>query len=236
MQTQLQQLQRQLNYLKAYALTSSLLLLSFTLFSLSSAQKGVIRVKGIVIEDAQGRDRILIGAPIPDSRQRVRTNPAKAKQAWAGRLGGEKYMANYATYNHSANGIVFLNEQGFDKVVVGETMPDPNTGKRLVKSAGMTFNDDRGFERGGVGVSTTAEGKTRAVLGVDDQDGEAVHLFALEDGTKGLRIGHAQGQLFFGKTAPHSMIFESDRELAGAVAVDQTGTVLWQQNTLVGKP
>jgi hypothetical protein len=231
MQTELTQLRRQLNYLKAYALTSSLLMLSFVLFSLTGADHGIIRAKGIVIEDAQGRDRILIGAPIPDSRDRMRTNLARVQREWAPGM-PKQYMEWYAKYEHRANAIVFLNEQGYDKVVVGETMPDPNTGKRMVQSAGLTFNDDRGFERGGMGVSTTKEGKTRVAFGLDDEQGEAVHLFVLEDGTKGLRIRHDDGTLFFGKEAAHSMIRNAEGPAAGTTAVDNQGQLVWQQNVL----
>ncbi|MBG8555961.1 hypothetical protein [Hymenobacter guriensis] len=232
MQTELHSLQRQVTWLKGYALTSSLLMLAFILFSLTTANKSVIRAQGIVIEDAQGRDRILIGAPIPASRSRVRTNLQRVAKEWAPKLGGKKYMDWYAGYDHSANGIVFLNEQGFDKVVVGETMPDPNTGRRQVRSAGMTFNDDQGFERGGVGVSVTAEGKTRGAFGLDDEQGEAIHMFVLEDGTRGLRVGHDDGYLFLGKAVPHSMIAGSDKAMTGALAVDRTGQVIWQQSML----
>lgn len=51
---------------------------------------------------------------------------------------------------HGVKGIPFLNEEGFDKLILGEKRPYPNTGKRIVDAAGFTFNDDRGFERGGL--------------------------------------------------------------------------------------
>lgn len=51
---------------------------SFMLFSLKNNYTfSVIRAKGIVIVDEKGKDRILIRAPIPYSKDRVRTNMDK---------------------------------------------------------------------------------------------------------------------------------------------------------------
>lgn len=40
----------------------------------------LIRSKGIIIEDENGRDRILIGAPVPYSKNRVRTDTALVRK------------------------------------------------------------------------------------------------------------------------------------------------------------
>ncbi|WP_221740837.1 hypothetical protein, partial [Streptomyces sp. RP5T] len=42
-----------------------------------SGHPGVIRTRGIIVEDAEGRARILIGAPAPTVPERLRTSPAR---------------------------------------------------------------------------------------------------------------------------------------------------------------
>ena len=231
MEKELAQVKRQLNWLKYYAVISSSLFMAFMMLSMSGRKNEIIRAKGIVIEDSMGRDRILIGATIPPSKDRVRTNPDKVRETWAKRFGGEKYMQNYATYEHGENGIIFLNEQGYDKLVLGENVGDPNTGKRIVKAAGFSFNDDEGFERGGLGISKTQEGKYRVVFGMDDPKvGEAMHLFLLEDGTKGMQIAYEGGRMLLGRAEPNSGFFGNKEEFAGIKIENKEGNVLWETN------
>ncbi|HVK97161.1 MAG TPA: hypothetical protein VM368_05055 [Flavisolibacter sp.] len=183
---ELQKIRHQLKWLKLYACSSSVILLVIITLSFKNNKHDIIRTKGIIIEDSVGRDRILIGTPIPLSANRVRTDTSKVRKHWSSRLGGEKYMEQYKSYEHSASGIAFLNESGFDKLILDEKTPDPNTGRRIVDAAGFTWNDDEGFERGGLGISKTKDGQYRVVLGIDDPKvGEALHMFILEDGTKG---------------------------------------------------
>lgn len=236
MESELARLKFQLHCLQAYAAFSSLLLVYLLVRVRAARSQGVLRARGLVIEDAQGRDRILLGAPIPESRHRLRTDLERVRQHWASRLGGEKYMEDYATYNHDVSGVVFLNEQGYDKLILGEKTPDPNTGKRLVEAAGLTLNDDEGFERGGLGISRTEGGEYRVTLGMDDPKlGEAVHLFVLEDGTKGLRIAYEDGQLLLGRLKPDNEIFARAEEFSGVRMVDPDGKVLWEHNVLPRK-
>jgi len=46
---------------------------------------GVLRVRGLVVEDSLGRERILIGAPIPHAANRVRTVSSSGSTGPAGR-------------------------------------------------------------------------------------------------------------------------------------------------------
>lgn len=233
MEKELFQVKRQLNWLKYYAVISSTLFMSFMMLSMSSRKNDVIRAKGIIIEDSMGRDRILIGATIPDSKDRVRTNPDKVREVWAKRFGGEKYMKDYSTYEHGENGIIFLNEQGYDKLVLGENVGDPNTGKRIVKASGFSFNDDEGFERGGLGISKTKDDKYRVVFGMDDPNvGEALHLFVLEDGTKGMQVAYEGGRMLIGKAEANSEIFGTKEEFAGIKVEGNDGKILWEKNAL----
>jgi hypothetical protein len=67
-----------------YSIASSLLLtiVFFSAFGGPEKKFGIIRAKGIVIEDSAGRDRILIGSPIPLSGDHVRTDTAMVRKYW----------------------------------------------------------------------------------------------------------------------------------------------------------
>lgn len=95
----------------------------------------IIRAKGIIIEDESGRDRILIGAPIPYSNDRVRTDSLLVKKYWASKFKNpNQYMEWYKSYKNSADGIVFMNDKGFDVVQIGDNLSDANVGKRMFRS------------------------------------------------------------------------------------------------------
>jgi hypothetical protein len=90
---------------------------------------GVLRARGIVVEDEQGRARILIGAPIPSGNGRKRTDPA--------------------------SGLVFLGPDGADRVQLGDVGGPQMGGKinpRQSAATGLMVNDVDGDERGGFGV------------------------------------------------------------------------------------
>lgn len=162
--------------------------------------RDVIRTRGIVIVDDQGRERILIGAPIPVSGNRLRTDMARAERTWASRFPDPKqYMRWYAGYRHTMHGMLVLDEQGQDRLAIGDSTPDPNIGKRIGASTGIIVNDAQGFERTGYGMLTVA-GKDRVVLGLDGKDGEeAVVLSVHDDGPAGLSVrGASRRSIFLG--------------------------------------
>jgi hypothetical protein len=231
MNAEIKQLSKQVQYLKFYAITTSLALMVF-LFSAyrqAAPRFELIRAEGIIIEDSAGRDRILIGAPIPASKDRVRTDTAFVRKHWGNRYkNASQYMEWYQNYHHSAIGMVVLNAAGFDRVAIGDKLPDPNTGKRLFEAAGLLFNDKEGWERGGLGVNTTKDGKSRAAFGLDD-DGEAVHLVALEDGIKGLMIGGENGHLMIGMSKKNGPWFQNKEAFTGIKFFSKEGKMLWEQ-------
>jgi hypothetical protein len=210
-------------------------LLLFGLISLSYKQMGkidIIKAKGIIIEDESGKDRILIGAPIPLSKDRVRTDTSRIRKLWANRIipdNPDQYMKYYKDYYNSAEGIVIMNENGFDRVLLGDKLADANTGKRMYEAAGISWNDKEGFELGGAGVNTTKEGKSRSVVGLDDRNGEAVHLIALEDGTKGLVIGGENGRLLIGMSMKNGQWFQTKDIFTGIKFFDNNGKLVWEQ-------
>jgi hypothetical protein len=207
------------------------LIIAFVILSFTSQQRfDVIRAKGIIIEDSAGKDRILIGAPIPGSAHRVRTDTARAKKFWSRPYKNEQeFMNAYKTYYHGVNGMIVMNENGFDRVILGDKLPDPNTGKKIFESAGFLVNDREGWEKAGGGVNTTKDGQSRAVFGLDDPDGEAVHLAALEDGTKALIIAGQKGMLVLGMTNKASEWFQSKEAFTGFRYFDSNGKLVWEQ-------
>ncbi|TWI80494.1 hypothetical protein IQ13_3171 [Lacibacter cauensis] len=191
---------------------------------------GIIRAKGIIIEDSIGRDRILIGSPIPYSKNRVRTDTALVRKYWAKNFGNpDQYMKWYKDYYHGAEGIVIMNENGFDRLQLGDKLSDPNTGRRMFEPSGLLWNDREGWERGGAGVNTTEDGQSRSVVGLDDDNGEAVHLVALEDGTKGLMIAGNNGHLLIGMSKENGSFFQNKEVFSGIKFFDSKGKLLWEQ-------
>ncbi|HEU4901800.1 MAG TPA: hypothetical protein VFT06_03385 [Flavisolibacter sp.] len=232
MNQEFKQLHRQVTYLKYYAFTSSLALIVFLFSAFRHDQQtfDVIRAKGIVIEDSAGKDRILIGAPIPSSPYRVRTDTALVRKHWGTHYQNtDQFMKWYSNYYHGAVGMVVLNEKGFDRIAVGDRLPDPNSGKRMFEIAGMTWNDREGWERGGLGVNTTKDGKARTAVGLDDDNGEAVHLVALEDGTKGLIIGGETGHLMIGMSKKNGEWFQNKEAYTGIKFFDKKGNLVWEK-------
>lgn len=216
-----------------YIFIVSGILISLLLFAFTNPEQsfGIIRAKGIIIEDSSGRDRILIGSPIPFSKDRVRTDTNLVRKYWAKNFGdGHQYMEWYKNYYNSAEGMVVMNEQGFDRVLLGDKLADPNSGKRMFQSAGILWNDKEGWELGGAGVNTTKDGKSRSVMGVDDKDGEAVHIIALEDGTKGLIIGGENGRLMIGMSKKDGQWFQNKQAFTGIKYFDNNGKLIWEQS------
>jgi hypothetical protein len=123
-------------------------------------QRDVLRVRGLIVVDAQGRDRIAIGAPIPDLRSGKRDS--------------------------QANGLVIVGENGADHLVLGSPTPGPmidgKRAKRIFPSTGLQLNDLDGNERGG--FSYLHDG--RVILGMDRKNGEGVALFVMNDGAAGI--------------------------------------------------
>jgi hypothetical protein len=116
----------------------------------------VIRTRGVVIVDAEGRDRILIGAPVPVSADRNRKNA-------------------------ETPGAVFLGPDGADRLILGEA-PGPTiqgtAGQRIAEAVGLTLHDPKGNERGGIGFL----GNGRAAVVLDRASGDAVGMM-VDDAT-----------------------------------------------------
>lgn len=191
---------------------------------------GIIRAKGIIIEDENGRDRVLIGAPIPHSKDRVRTDTAKVRKHFASLFKDpNEYMGWYKKYKNSSNGIVFMNDKGFDEVLVGEDLADPNVGVRMFKVSGLLVNNKEGWERIGAGVNTLENGKTRQGFGVDDDSGEAMHIVTLEDGSKAIILSDEKGSIKIGMAKKEGELFQNKGSFAGIKYFNNEGKLIWEQ-------
>lgn len=195
------QLRRELRNLKVAMVLMGVALVVVVLAAFSQAPSAIIRARGIIIEDQAGRERILIGAPIPAARNRVRTDSARVARLWARRFPNPaEYMGYYKNYRHSLHGMLVLDENGFDRLAVGDSTPDPNIGRRIGPATGIEINDQEGFERSGYGL-LNVEGQYRVVLGLDSKRGtEGMALTLRDDGAVGLSVyGEGQNLAFLGR-------------------------------------
>jgi hypothetical protein len=221
MDVSLDSLRRGVSFLKVYAgLMTVLVVILFVKIFLPSAPRDILRARGLVIEDASGRERILIGAPVPEAASRVRTDMAKVMQAWG------KHFPNmdwYKSLDNSTNGILILDANGFDRIAIGDPTPDPNIGKRIAPAVGIQINDQEGFERTGWGHFPA---KDRVVLGLDSRKGqEGVMLFILEDDTTGMNINAGEKAIFLGSAPGEAAPAAAKEPFFGLLFREQGKTV-----------
>lgn len=107
----------------------------------------ILRARGLVIEDAQGRARVILGAPFPAVRERKRQDS-------------------------TTQAMIFLDENGNDRLTLGEG-PDPQVdGKalhRIARHYGVLIHDNKGDERGAYGYLANG----RVVVTLDRPGAEA---------------------------------------------------------------
>ena len=113
-------------------------------------------------------------------------------------------MDLYQTYQHGANGIILLDENGHDRVAIGSPVPDPWFGKRIGASTGITLLDEEVLERSGYGL-LKVDGVYRANLGFGYPGKEGM-TFSLDDnGETGIFIRDAEKSIFIGKADSTNM-------------------------------
>jgi hypothetical protein len=221
MSDRLVQLEREVRTLKRYAALATVvpLIVAAAAFRAGANAEDVLRVRGIIVVDAAGRERILIGAPVPETRRRVRTDTARARAAW-GHI-SPRYMEHYANYRHAVHGMVVLDEEGFDRLALGDSVSDPNIGPRIGPGTGLTINDPRGYERAGFQL-LALNGKHRASLGLDTHRGrEGVFLIVDDGGRVGVHVEGGGGEAFLGAIPPEA---GTSRDTTfGLVLRDRTG-------------
>lgn len=126
----------------------------------------ILHVRGLIIEDANGRARILLGAPVPKVSDRKRTD--------------------------DANGMIVLDANGADRVTIGSPIPGPQVGgkvgSRIAPAAGIQIDDPDGNERGGFSYLDNG----RVVLGLDYPGREGLMLSVI-DGSAGITLNASTG-------------------------------------------
>lgn len=111
----------------------------------------ILRVRGLIIEDSQGRPRILLGAPFPAVRERLRQDARTTS-------------------------MLFLDQNGHDRLTLGQELEPQVGGKllppgvhRIASGFGVVIHDGSGDERGAYGWLTNG----RALLTLDRPGAEA---------------------------------------------------------------
>jgi hypothetical protein len=194
-------LERQVRILRAYAALMSVLVAILALSGFNFGQAAdVLRVRGLIIEDSLGRERILLGAPVPQAQNRVRTDMARVGRIWGPRFPEAYVQQWYPQYRHDMNGMLVLDSNGFDRVAIGHDVPDPNIGRRIARGTGILINDTLGFERSGYSL-LTVDGKDRVVIGLDYQGGEALTLVVDDAGRVGLLARDGNRSVYLGRAA-----------------------------------
>jgi hypothetical protein len=157
-------LRRQVRWLQG----GMLALFGLGLIAAAPITREVIRTKGIIIEDDQGHDRILIGAPAP------------------GVAGRRKDVTT---------SMVFRSATGADRVIVGE-QPNPVAGgkvyPRISPAWGLTLYNSSGNERGGLANLDIG----RSSLSLDRSTADAIGMMVDEkSGFAGLIMNYEGGQI-----------------------------------------
>lgn len=175
----------------------------------------VLRVRGLIVEDAQGRPRILLGAPVP-------------------KIAGRKRQDD-------ATGLILIGENGADRVPIGAPNPAPQikglVAKRIAPAAGLVIDDREGNERGGMGVLDNGSGvlcldyasvpretvcmavlpdQGFAGLAVNAENGsesERAEMAVLKDGTSLLKLADTDG-------SERAMLLVQDQSPAQLLVLD----------------
>lgn len=211
MNTSGDRLERRVRNLTFYnvVLTGLLLVVGLSAFRSPPDEPGVLRARGLVIVDEEGRERILLGAPVPEALNRVRTNMDRVREVWGPRFPAAYINEYYPTYRNDMNGLLILDENGFDRLVLGDPTPDPNIGRRIAPSSGLVINDAEGFERSGYALLRVND-RYRVVLGLDSDRGTEGVVLALEDGGwSGLSIQNREGTILLGTDPPDGWVDEN---------------------------
>ncbi|MBF9223636.1 hypothetical protein I2H31_21205 [Hymenobacter sp. BT662] len=158
------QLEKQVKRQRLAGAVGGLLLLGIGLSSWVAKAPAYLRVRGLTVVDAQGRARILLGAPAETAGRR-RKDAATAS-------------------------LVVLGPRGQDRVILGEAPNPVLHGKvypRIAASYGMTIHDSTGQERGGMSFLDNGRG----VIALDRQNQDAVEMIVNDQsGFAGLTMNY----------------------------------------------
>ena len=178
---EIEALKRRVKQLQVMCSACLLLLVVVGLSGFSASRHdSILRVRGLVIEDEQGRPRILLGAPTPTVAGRKRAEPVDGL-VLLGPNGADRFVASYPGYEPQVQGKVGQRQYS-------------------APSAGLMINDVDGNER--IGLGTSDDG-TRSALGMDYSDRDALGLL-VSPGFSGVamfaRSGPKNDQITMGVT------------------------------------
>lgn len=120
----------------------------------ASGSDQVLHVRGLVVDDAQGRARVVLGAPFPTVTNRLRQN-------------------------EPTESMIFLDEKGHDRLTLGEQPTPQIDGKvppnyhRIGAGFGVLIHDGDGNERGGMGWNASG----RATFALDRPGLDAIGAY-----------------------------------------------------------
>lgn len=160
----IERLERNIRSLRTAVLLLVLIIIVGSSVAMLSEGKGnILRVQGLIVEDAEGNPRILIGSPFPEVKERKRED--------------------------KTTGILLLDEKGIDRVAIASPAPNPQVKgtviKRMSPATGIQLNDLNGNERSGYGIMNSGS----VVLGMDYESGEGLALFVSKElGYTGIMI------------------------------------------------
>jgi len=112
----------------------------------------LVKTRGLIIQDKYGKDIMLMGAPIPSTKARRRTDPLK--------------------------GFLMLDGNGKDRLFMGQEgsiQVNGNLFNRIDKGWGFLVNGKNGNERGGFGI---LDSLNSMVLSMNYPSGEAIMMVA----------------------------------------------------------
>ena len=96
MNEKIEKLERELRHLRlAFWLTAALTCMVVAWFQSKKDNDRILRDRGLIIEDQNGRERILLGTRIPSVSNRVRTDLARVQEAW-----GKQFPKEYLKWYH----------------------------------------------------------------------------------------------------------------------------------------
>ncbi|HVS11883.1 MAG TPA: hypothetical protein VMS76_18600 [Planctomycetota bacterium] len=209
LERRMERLERRLRFFQGALLLGLAGLVAYACAGLPHTQPGgaasdLLRVRGLILVDEQGRERIAIGAPWPS-------------------LGGRASQAQGV-------GMLIVDEAGVDRISVAAPAPDPpGGGKRIATANGMTWFDQQGKERGGVGYLDNG----RSLLVLDNKEGEGAGVFAFDSGYVGMglmRRGQFRALMEFDPATGTSGLVLSDDQGRPRVrfSVPSSGMPAWE--------
>jgi hypothetical protein len=144
------------------------------------AAADVLRARALIIVDDKGRERIVLGAPVPDLKAGKRES--------------------------AVNGLLILDSLGHDRIALAAPKPNPRIGgkvyKRASPSTGIQVNDHEGNERFGFGyqdrgrvtVGLDRPGKEAVILVVDDSSNYAAVIVNGANGRQRAYLGESSNR------------------------------------------